>query len=139
MIRLLNENDWKIVKPWIFEIAKESFDVVIPEILENQIKIDYEKEPEGFIVSEDNNIINGLIWFQTNVIKKSAYINAIYIIPEYRGKGISDKLIKYLEKKCIEKKIDNIELSVTLTMTNAIKFYKRMGFEIKRYMMSKKL
>ena len=138
MIRQLEEKDWTIVNKWLFEIAKVSFDKVIPSILEKKIIEDYKNFPEGFVVSEEREL-NGLLWFEANPEKKSAFIHAIYVIPEYRAKGVSDELIEYLEKYCRKRKIESIDLNVTTKLEAAVNFYKRKGFEIKRYQMSKRL
>ncbi|MBI2499559.1 GNAT family N-acetyltransferase [Candidatus Woesearchaeota archaeon] len=139
-IRLLRENDWVTVKPWLYELARESFGEVTPSILEKKIKEDYQKEPEGFVVAEDESSrkVNGLLWFSIFPEKKSAFIHAIYVLPTYRGKGISDSLMDYLEEYCKKQDLDNIELNVTVGLEHAVKFYLRRGFEVKRYLMSKK-
>jgi len=140
MLRQMQDRDWPTVKPWIFSIAEESFDKVIPGILERKIQEDYKKEPEGFVVSEDDKrALNGLLWFSTFPEKKSAFVHAIYVEPAYRGKGISDELLEYLENYCRDHKLDTIELNVTVGLDSAIRFYQRKGFDIKRYFMSKKL
>ena len=139
MIRQIENRDWPTVKPWLFKLAEESFGKVIPGILEKKIQEDYQKEPEGFVVSEEEKKLNGLLWFSTFPEKKSAFIHAIYVEPIYRGKGVSDQLMDYLERYCKEKNLETIELNVTVGSEEAVGFYKHRGFEIKRYFMSKKV
>jgi ribosomal protein S18 acetylase RimI-like enzyme len=139
IIRQLRDSDWKTFMTWMYELAEKSFGKVIPQMLEEEIKRDYQKEPEGFIVSEENGQLTGVIWFTTSPEKKMAFIHAIYITPKYRGTGLSDKLLDYLESYCASKSIKAIDLNVTTTLTEAIRFYKRKGFEVTRYSMSKKL
>jgi len=139
MLRQLQNKDWPIVKPWLFKLAEESFSNVIPSILEKKVQEDYQKEPYGFIVSEDEQKLNGLLWFSTFPEKKSAFIHALYVEPTYRGKGVSDQFMNYLEGYCKEKNLEIIELNVTTSLEHAIKFYQRRDFEIKRYFMSKKV
>lgn len=138
-IRLLKNDDWVIVKPWLYDLARESFGKVIPSILEKKIQEDYQKEPKGFVVSEDKSSkkVNGFLWFSTFPEKKSAFIHAIYVDPIYRGKGVSDSLMDYLEKYCMKRDLGNMELNVTVGLEYAVRFYQRRGFEIKRYFMSK--
>jgi len=140
-IRLLKDTDWEIVKPWLYELARESFERVVPSILEKKIREDYQREPEGFVVSEDelSRRVNGFLWFSTFPEKKSALIHAIYVDPQYRGKGVSDSLIDYLEEYCKKRDLKKIELNVTIGLKYAIRFYQRRGFEIKRYFMSKRI
>jgi ribosomal protein S18 acetylase RimI-like enzyme len=140
-IRLLKEYDWITVKLWLYELAKKSFGKVIPNILEEKIKEDYQKEPEGFVVSEDDSskMVNGFLWFSTFPEKKSAFIHAIYVDSSYVGKGVSDSLMDYLENYCKKRNLETIELNVTVGLEHAIKFYQRRGFEIRRYFMSKEV
>jgi len=139
MLRQIKEQDWLKIKKLLFEIAEQSFDKVVSEVLEKKIKEDYERFPEGFIISEDNKNLIGLLWFEVFPEKKSAFVHAIYVEPEYRGKGVSDELISYLEDYCKKEKLNKIELNVSLNLQYAIKFYKRKGFQIKRYFMSKRV
>lgn len=139
MLRQINKNDWPIVMNWMFEIAEQSFGKVIPGILEGKIEEDYRKFPEGFVVSEDKTRLNGVLWFEISPQKKSAFIHAIYVTPEYRGKRISDELMKYLEDYCRKRGLVTIDLNVSTNLLPAINFYKRQGFDIKRYAMSKEL
>lgn len=139
-IRRLEDKDWVTVRPWLYELARQSFGKVIPSILEEKIQGDYKKEPEGFVVSEDESVqkVNGLLWFSTFPEKKSAFIHAIYVDSAYRGRGVSDSLMDYLEEYCRGRGLENIELNVTVGLDHAIKFYQRRGFKIKRLFMAKR-
>lgn len=139
MIRGLKKEDWEIFMGWMYELASLSFDKVVPKMLEEKIKSDYEREPSGFVVSDVNGEVNGVLWFSTIKEKKSVFIHAIYVKQEYRSRGVSDSLIKYLEEYCKREGLDTIEGNVTTNLTQAIKFYEKQGFKIKRYLMVKKL
>ena len=139
MIRQIKDSDWPIVNEWNLEMASASFDKVIPEILNKKVKEDYEKQPEGFKVAEENGQVVGFIWFSLIPEKKSAFIHAIYVESSFRGSGLADKLLSHVESFCKEKKIENIELNVTTKLIPAIKFYQKKGFLIKRHFMSKNL
>ena len=53
------------------------------------------------------------------------YIGEIYLIPEYRGKGIGTSILKNEINK-----FDKIRLQVATTNTGAIKLYESLGFKI---------
>ena len=53
------------------------------------------------------------------------YIGEIYLIPEYRGKGIGTSILKNEIDK-----FDKIRLQVATTNTGAIKLYESLGFKI---------
>lgn len=138
MIRQLEEKDWSTVKEWLFEIGRNSFDNFVPSFLEKKLEGERRDFPERFVVSEDDEL-NGVLWFEANPERKSVFIHAIYVPQKYRGAGVSDQLIDYLEEYCKERSITTIDLNVTTNLEAAIKFYKRRGFQVKRYQMSKGL
>lgn len=66
-------------------------------------------------------------------------IDELYIIPEYRGKGISTDYVKYLkERKDIE--FVAMELEVLPYNARALKLYEKLGFmkSDRSYLMLKK-
>ena len=54
----------------------------------------------------------------------------IVIKKEYQGKGLSKKIMKALMGKALEKRIENIHLSVDNDNIKAIKLYSGLGFEV---------
>lgn len=60
----------------------------------------------------------------------SATINAVYLSPEWRGKGIMQRIFLRLEAWAIFYNLHHIKLGVTTTNEAAIKMYKKAGFEI---------
>jgi ribosomal protein S18 acetylase RimI-like enzyme len=56
------------------------------------------------------------------------HIYTVYVREACRGKGIGDRLIKEI-LALAEKRVDQVHLAVLLTATDAIKAYKRNGFE----------
>jgi ribosomal protein S18 acetylase RimI-like enzyme len=57
------------------------------------------------------------------------HIYAVYVREGSRGKGVGDRLIKELVALA-EARVDQVHLAVLVTATDAIKTYKRNGFEI---------
>ena len=53
-------------------------------------------------------------------------IDDLYVLPEYRGRGIGTKIIK----KCIEESDSPIFLYVFVKNTGALRLYTKMGFKI---------
>lgn len=54
----------------------------------------------------------------------------IVIKKEYQGKGLAKEIIRALISKAVEKKIENIHLSVDNDNKRAIKLYESFGFEV---------
>lgn len=78
-----------------------------------------------------------------------ADIDGVVVLPEYRGNGLQKILVRYLEERAKEKKIENIVAEVTFENKYSLKNLKELGYEektwyqkdknIKRYILLKKL
>lgn len=78
-----------------------------------------------FLVAVDQKKVIGLC--RVSIKEEYNQLNAIYILPEYQGNGIGNKLweecVKYLNK---DKKTI---VQVATYNSNAIKFYEKLGFK----------
>ena len=72
----------------------------------------------------DNEIVGFLDY---SVMYEKIEINYIFVIEEYRKKGIAYNLIKYVIDNY---DFENITLEVNVNNTNAINLYKKLGFKI---------
>ena len=82
----------------------------------------------------------GFIWchiYDTNEYGAFGSIEAIYLIPEMRGKGFGRKLMERGEEFFINRGIKNIKLYVTITNEVAVNLYQNLGYEVKRWEMQK--
>ena len=52
----------------------------------------------------------------------------MYVLPEYRGKGINSKIIYALQSWALSKNIKELRLDVYFDNLQAIKAYKKIGF-----------
>lgn len=62
-----------------------------------------------------------------------ADIDGVIVLPEYRGNGLQKKLVRYLENKAKEKKIDNIVAEVTFENEFSLQNLQDLGYEIKTW------
>ena len=60
-----------------------------------------------------------------------AWLEDLYIKPEYRGMGISSRFFEHLECKCADCKL--IKLEAEKENAHAVSVYKRRGFEVSEY------
>lgn len=94
------------------------------------------------ILKDDKKLI-GFIWydFGYNRIEdiKYCHINFIYVIPEYRGKGLGKYLIDKIEEAASVQNCTEIKLDVTISNDSAVNLYREQGFKEKRYIMSKRV
>ncbi len=83
---------------------------------------------------EDKKIVGYLHGtFFSNPYRKGGYIEDIFVIKEFRRKGFAKKMINEFIKILKNKGYKKIHLSVNTKNTNAIKLYKKLGFEIYHY------
>lgn len=90
------------------------------------------------IVAEENNKIIGYImgWIEYKKTfgpylfnKKVCFITDLFILKEYRKKGIGKLLVKGIMRWFKSKRISSIELNVYTKSKSAIEFWKRMGLK----------
>ncbi len=77
------------------------------------------KEPEtkyGYLVYSINN--------------NTAYLEALYLEPEYRGQGLSKQILHNFEAELREKNINTIQLYVFAHNLPAIRLYEKMGYTV---------
>ncbi len=80
---------------------------------------------QGFIFSL-NKKINGFCFFKK--IDDFIEIYSIFVVPEFRNKGVAKNFLDCCLKYCKENKLKKIVLDVNETNFNAIKFYKKHNF-----------
>ncbi len=93
------------------------------------------EDPCQILVAEDQGNIVGYILYvkktRTNLLLRMycASIYDLYVLPQYRGRGIGKKLLEEAINKIGESGIECIELSVWIKNTRAINLYRRHGFK----------
>ena len=70
---------------------------------------------------------------------KMAFMDALYVEDEFRGKGIGKKLFLETEHIAKENGAKRLDLHVWEFNANAINFYKSLGMEVQRYTFEKNL
>jgi len=81
-----------------------------------------ENKAVGFVACDTN-------WFSIFERKMVGEIHEIFVLPEYRGRGIGTKLLEKSLEYSLEKKRKVAELWVGRTNYRARKFYASKGFE----------
>lgn len=107
------------------QIKKELFEAISnPERILLFIK---DKELKGYIIGS----------IVTSEYNNYGYIDDIFISRKFRKKGLATYLINNFILTLKRMKIKKIRLGVNINNKGAIKFYKKIGFEIKHYEMDK--
>ena len=61
-------------------------------------------------------------------ITEAAELEKMYVLPEFKGKGIGNKALKEIIKLAKERAVKNLYLDVLDSNTKAFDFYQRLGF-----------
>lgn len=84
-------------------------------------------EVDGKIIATGYALIKeGLTQFTYN---KYTYLGFMYVLPEYRGKGVNAKIIDAAMDWSKTREVDLLRLEVYSQNSSAIKAYKKLGFE----------
>lgn len=98
--------------PW----SKEAF---FNELHQNQFATYIVLEEEGKIIGYCG------AW----LVVDEAHITNIAILPEFRGRGLGEALLKKMIDKCREDHIERMTLEVRVSNTVAQSLYKKLGFQ----------
>ncbi len=114
-------------------------------LVENYYEQFLGKKDSCIIVAENesNNIMGygfGFIANYGNVYdNKVSQLDAIYIKPKYRKRGIARKIVQYFTKWSKDNEVSYIELKVCKNNSSAINLYKNEGFCTEKAILKKKL
>ena len=85
------------------------------------------------VEKEDKLIASGYALIRNNKLYKTprqlVFLGFMYVIPEYRGKGINEKIIKYLMDWGKSKGHFEFQLDVYASNKSAIRAYEKAGFK----------
>lgn len=92
------------------------------EAIKDQINKGY----DYFIIKNDQSPIG---YFACENQKRSLFLSKIYILKDFRGKGIGKRCLNFIIQKGVESGLPYISLSVNKYNENSIQFYIKYGFK----------
>ena len=131
-IRFANENDTAIILGFIKALAEyeKMADEVFatPEILKEWI-FDKKKAEVIFAVENGKEIGFALFFhnFSTFLGRAGIYLEDLFVLPEYRGKGYGKALLKFLAKTTVERGCGRLEWVCLDWNKPSIDFYLSVG------------
>jgi len=138
-IRELTSSDAEAVQQIRKAISEEDGDVNFEKIIEQQTS---DGRSQSGLVAEINNNVVGYMLHTTLYagfgIKKSAWIMAMGVYPDYMGQGIGLELANKLCEIYKEKGVSSIYSSVRWDSTDVLSFFKKLGFERSEFINLKK-
>jgi len=112
----------------IMRIEKSSFPK--DAYSEEKFKYLYKKYPDGFIVAQTLKDVAGYIIAYK--FRNTAEFDSLAIDKKYRKLGMGKKLAFFMLRKFTKVGLKKAFLEVRATNKNAISFYEKMGFKIKK-------
>jgi GNAT superfamily N-acetyltransferase len=85
---------------------------------------------EAILAEQEGKSIGFALFFtnySTFLTQPGIYLEDLFVMPEYRGKGIGKSLLSYLARLALERNCGRLEWSVLDWNETAIGFYQRMG------------
>lgn len=87
-----------------------------------------------FVVLDDKKVagfVFGIIKFTPDYLgsKKIGSLTHQYLDPDYRGKGLGDKLLKALEKWFEEKNVSSVEVQANIYNAESRKYFEKNAYE----------
>jgi ribosomal protein S18 acetylase RimI-like enzyme len=111
------------------------------EILRGGVEAVFHDTQKGFYVvaEEGGNIVGGLmVTYEWSDWRNSWFwwIQSVYTMPDFRGKGVYRLLYEYVKKSAAEAKdVCGFRLYVEKENTPAQKVYEKLGMEVSHYLM----
>lgn len=141
-IRLAKNSDIALLVEFNQAMALETEGKTLDsQILQNGVEaVFYDKKKGFYVVAEqDGNIIGGLmITFEWSDWRSAWFwwIQSVYILPDYRGRGIYRQLYDFVKESARKKEdVCGFRLYVEKENTRAQKVYENLGMEASHYLM----
>ena len=118
-----------------FEALKSAFSEMLKTGHHEIYLVENNREPEGFVWIEIKSK-------PANAFKKAektAYVHQIVVAGEKQNSGYGSALMEKVEKVARDHNVQTIELDYWSNNTMAKAFYKKLGFELRREYVQKKL
>lgn len=106
-------------------VPREHFEQGFDEMMRSDVYV------QGYMLVCDGNNVGYCVTMKTYSVEAGGitiWIDELFVLEEYRSKGLGRELFKYIEKN-VDKKLRRIRLEVELENGRAISLYKKMGFE----------
>lgn len=105
---------------WTYENAGEKY---FKDMIENEVV---------FLAMVNDNIVGylaGIICKTSYIKSKLSEIDNMFVLEDYRKKGVGQKLIEEFKKHSVSKGVDSIKVTASAKNKNAILFYIKNGFK----------
>ena len=128
LIRDLAEKSWK--KAYLNIISLEQVEYMLEKMYSTSEISSHlaNQNYQYYIIEEDSNAA-GFIGFEFHYEEKTTKLHRIYLLEEFKGKGLGKKALQFLKEKVAESSDSRIILNVNIE-NPAKKVYESQGFTI---------
>lgn len=94
-----------------------------------------------FVLEQDGRVC-GFIWasmMTTLIDARVGYIKNVYVAPHLRGSGAAERLMAVVEEWVRDQGATTIMLDASVINPRAVSFYRRLGYEVERVRMVKRI
>lgn len=109
---------------------KLEHELVADEIALTQTLFGKQRYAEVVFLEEDGKKVAFALFFHnysTFLGKPGIYLEDLFVLPEFRGRGYGKTLLTYLAKTAVQRNCGRLEWAVLDWNTPAIEFYKSLG------------
>jgi GNAT superfamily N-acetyltransferase len=112
------------------EYERLAHEVVATEAMVRESFFGASPHAQAVIARAGGSAVGFAIWFSTYstfLSKPGIYLEDLFVLPEWRGKGIGRALLRHLARIAVERRCGRIEWSVLDWNETAIRFYRGLG------------
>jgi ribosomal protein S18 acetylase RimI-like enzyme len=139
-VRSANANDADVIKDFQIRMALETENLKLNhDVIGKGVKAVFEDESKGeyWVAEMNNQVVASMLmtpewsdWRNSTVL----WFQSVYVIPEFRGKGIFRKMYEHLQKIVLEsKKYTGLRLYVDKGNLAAQRVYEKLGMDGSHY------
>lgn len=86
---------------------------------------------DGFVAVDDEKVV-GLMRTARDPEENRYYVSSIYVLPHYQAKGLGKALMERAAQEAKAFRLDRVWVGVMVQNTQAVDWYKTMGYEVVR-------
>lgn len=95
-------------------------EIKFAELFDDKQSTSYVAEVKGHVV--------GYARTKVNQEQQRCYLESLYVLPEFQGKGIGGELLRIAERKAKEYSFNKVWLGVMVQNVPSLEWYKKIGF-----------
>ena len=131
--RFATEADTPLILNFIRALAKyeKMLDLVVADEALLADQLFQKRNAEVIFAVEDGKEVGFALFFQnfsTFLGRSGLYLEDLYVLPEFRGKGYGKKALEYIEEFAANRGCKRLQFQSEVTNPNAMEFYISQGY-----------